>query len=114
MTVKIKHLNNNQACAVEEFILRVKQKAKLAKAIVFGSTVTGKAEDGSDLDILIVTENQLNHRERHSIQNLSTEINWEFDTNISATIVDRESWEHGLYSLLLIKDEIIRDGVEVY
>jgi predicted nucleotidyltransferase len=114
MTSKIKHLNNNQACAVEAFIKRVKQKTKLDKAIVFGSAVTGKAEVGSDLDIFIVTENQLSHRERHSIQNISTEINWEFDTNISATIVDRENWEHGLYSLLLIKDEIIRDGVEVY
>ncbi len=41
------------------------------------------------------------------------EINWEFDTNISLTIVDRENWEHGLYSLLLIKDEIVRDGVAI-
>jgi predicted nucleotidyltransferase len=98
MTSKIKHLNNNQACAVEAFIKRVKQKTKLDKAIVFGSAVTGKAEVGSDLDIFIVTENQLSHRKRHSIQNISTEINW----------------EHVLYSLLLIKDEITRDGVEVY
>lgn len=49
MPVKIKHLNKNQASAVEALITRVKQKTKLAKVIVFGSAVTGKAEDGSDL-----------------------------------------------------------------
>ncbi len=113
MAARMKNLNDNQLIAVEAFIARVKQKYTLAEAIAFGSAVLGWAEEGSDLDILIVTENKLNHRDRHSIQNMSTEINWEYDTNISPTIVDKENWEHGLYSILLIKDEVDRDGVSV-
>lgn len=114
MPTEIKTLSKNQALAVEAFVKRVKQKTKLTRVIVFGSAVLGKAEEGSDLDILVVTEDIINHRERHLIHNISTEINWEYDTNISATVVDRENWEHGLYSLLLIKDEIASDGVIVY
>jgi len=114
MTARIKNLNDNQLIAVEAFIARVKQKYTLAEAIAFGSAVLGKDDEGSDLDILIVTEDKLNHRDRHSIQNISTEINWEYDTNISPTIVDKENWEHGLYSVLLIKDEVDRDGASIY
>ncbi len=114
MPAKIKHLNDNQLHAIEAFITKVKLEYALSEAIVFGSAVLGKAEEGSDLDILIVTEYKLSHRDRHHIQNISTEINWEHDTNLSPTIVDRENWEHGMYSLLLIKDEVVRDGVAVY
>jgi len=114
MVAKIKNLNDNQLKAIETFITRVKQKYTLAEAIAFGSAISGRAEEGSDLDILVVTEYKLNHRDRHCIQNISTETNWEFDTNISPTIVDRENWEHGMYSLLLIKDEVDRDGVSIY
>ncbi len=114
MPAKIKHLNDNQLRAIETLITRVKLKYALVEAIAFGSAVLGKAEEGSDLDILIVTENKLSHRDRHHIQNISTEINWEHDTNLSPTVVDRENWEHGSYSLLLIKDEIVKDGVAVY
>lgn len=111
MVARTKNLNDNQLIAVEAFIARVKQKYILTEAIAFGSAVLGRAEEGSDLDILIVTENKLNHRDRHSIQNMSTETNWEYDTNISPTIVDKDNWEHGMYSILLIKDEVYRYGV---
>jgi len=108
---KMKALNHLQLKAMENFKERVKQKFDISSVIIFGSVARGEAEEDSDLDVLVVTKNQLTHRERHVIYRIVTEINWEHDTNISVTIVDQLNWEQGLYSIMLIKDEIHKDGI---
>jgi predicted nucleotidyltransferase len=108
-----KLLDKNQLSAVELFKDKVSQEYDIANIIVYGSTTQRKTEEGSDLDILVVTKKMLAHRDRHEIQNIATKINWHYDTNISATIVDEYNWEQGLYSLMLIKDEVLRNGVSV-
>ncbi len=108
-----KLLDKNQLSAVELFKEKVCQKYDIVNIIVFGSITQRKTEEGSDLDILVITKKMLGHRDRHEIQNIATKINWRYDTNISATIVDEYNWEQGLYSLMLIRDEVLRDGVSV-
>ncbi len=106
-------LSNNQKKALHYFKEKVTQKYNVTSVIVFGSTSRGEAEEGSDLDVLLVTNEQLSHRERHVVYNIATEINWEFDTNISVTVVDDYNWEQGIYSIMRIKEEVQRDGVVV-
>jgi|LSQX01.2.fsa_nt_gb predicted nucleotidyltransferase len=113
MKGKNKALNNNQLRAMKIFKERVTQIYDISSVIIFGSTARGEAEEGSDLDVLLVTKKQLTHREKHAVYRISTEINWEFDTNISVTIVDEYNWEHGLYSIMLIKEEVHKDGVVI-
>jgi hypothetical protein len=41
-----------------------------------------------------------------------TEINLEFNTDISLLIVDKYSWDNGMYSIMSIKNEVEQDGVK--
>lgn len=106
-------LSENQLQALELLKERLSQKYDLDNIIVFGSTARGEAEETSDLDILIITKRQLSHQERHGVYEIATMINWDYDTNISTTIADKYNWDQGVYSIMLIKDEVLRDGVVV-
>ncbi len=108
-----KVLNKNQLKVVDIFKKKINQKYDIANIIIFGSTVKGGDEEGSDLDILVVTKPKLSHQDRHEIQKAATKLNWQYDTNISTIIVDEYNWEKGPYSLMLIKEEVLRDGVTV-
>ena len=104
-------LSSSQSKAIEELKDRASKRFSIKQIIVFGSVARGEAEEGSDLDVLLVTNNQLSHRERHEIYNQATEIDWKYDTNISVTIVDEYNWQQGCYSVLPIKTEIQQDGI---
>ena len=106
-------LNKNQLDVVDIFKKNISRKYEIASIIIFGSTVRGEGGEGSDLDILVVTKTKLSHQDRHEIQKEATKLNWQYDTNISTIIVDEYNWEKGLYSLMLIKEEVLRDGVTV-
>lgn len=106
-------LSNHQLNALKLLNERVSNQYSIVSMTIFGSTARGTAEEGSDLDVLVVTKQQLSHRERHGIYHIATQINWEFDTNISVTVVDDYSWDQGVYSVMPIKEEVQRDGVVV-
>lgn len=106
-------LSNCQLSALRLLNERVSIQHDIVSMTIFGSAARGTAEEGSDLDVLVVTKQQLSHRARHGIYHIVTEINWEFDTNISVTVVDEYNWEQGIYSVMPIKEEVQRDGVVV-
>ena len=81
--------------------------------IAFGSVVRGESDDESDLDLLVITNEPFSRTKRHLITDLVFEVNLKYGTNISSTVVDNNSWENGLFSVLPIKEEVERDGVIV-
>jgi predicted nucleotidyltransferase len=81
--------------------------------VLFGSLARGQADEESDVDLLVVTARRLTRWERHEITNVVFEVNLRYDTNFSTLVVDAESWETGIVSVLPIRDEIRRDGVQV-
>lgn len=88
-----------------------KKNYQIKEYIIFGSAARGEAEDDSDLDVLALTSQPISHRIKHSIYGIVTEINLKYDTNLSILLIDKPSWDNGLYSVLSIKDEVKRDGV---
>jgi len=104
-------LNDSQRKALYQLKKRINNKYSIVETLVFGSVARNEAEIGSDLDVLVVTNKGMSHKEKHEIYALVTEVNLEYNTNLSVLIVDKVGWESGLYSVLPIKDEIKRDGV---
>ncbi|MEW5898910.1 MAG: nucleotidyltransferase domain-containing protein [Bacillota bacterium] len=104
-------LSPEEKQALYEVKKELEKKYPVAKTLVFGSVARGEADEESDLDILVLTERPMTHREKHDIYAIVTNINLSFDTNISVLVVCRESWENGLHSILPIKEEVNRDGV---
>jgi predicted nucleotidyltransferase len=106
-----KLLSSIQTQALNEIKQKVNQKFPIKDYILYGSTVRGEADDESDLDLLIVTSKALTRFKRHEITDIVFEVNLQFGTNFSTLVVDRESWETGMISVLPLRNEILREGV---
>ena len=71
----------------------------------------GEADEESDIDLLVLTSRQLSRPKRHQITDLVCEINLAEDTNFSTLVVDRLSWENGVFSVLPIREQIAKEGI---
>lgn len=113
-TIEQINLSANEQQALAEIRERVAAAFEITTMTLFGSVARGNAVEESDIDLLIVTAMQLSRPVRHQITDIVFEINLRYDTNFSTLVVDRNSWETGLFSVLPLRDEIIREGVTVY
>jgi predicted nucleotidyltransferase len=79
--------------------------------ILFGSKVRGDDDDESDIDLLVLTSRKMSWKERATITDALFDIQLVNDVVISTLIVDNEEWDSGLYQVLPIHDEVLREGV---
>lgn len=101
----------NQRRALKEARRRIGAAVDVEAVILFGSVARGDDDHESDADLLVVTTERLTRTARHEITDILFEVNLLCDTNLSTLVVDRDSWENGMFSVLPIRDEIRRDGV---
>ena len=106
-------LNNHEYKALKKIKAMVTQKLEVERFVFFGSVVREEADEGSDIDLLIITKRPLNRWERHRITDAVCEINLEYGTNFSTLVVDSDAWNRGPISLLSIHEEIQREGILV-
>ena len=114
---RVKHLNEivlspNQSQALTELQRRLAGTFDIETLMLYGSVARGEADEESDLDVLVVTSEPLPRPIRHRITDLVFDINLHYSTNISTLVVDRAVWETGC-AVLLIREEILRDGVSL-
>jgi len=102
-----------QLAALREIKQRLLETFEIKAIVLYGSFARGQADDESDIDLLVVTARPLTRFERHEITDIVFEVNLRHDTNFSTLVVDVESWETGIASVLPIRDEIIRDGIQI-
>lgn len=107
------NLGANERAALKEAKKLLQNKFPIEKLMVFGSVARGEATDESDLDLLVLTSQPMSHREKHEMSDIIFEINLSKGTNISILVVDRKTWETGLWSDLPIHQEVIREGITV-
>ena len=100
-----------QTKAMNEIKRRVMERFPVVVFLLYGSAARGEADSESDLDLLIVTALPLTRFKRHEITDIVFEVNLRFDTNFSSLVVDKESWETGIISILPLRGEILRDGI---
>lgn len=104
-------LTKNQQEGLEEIKRRLKSLFDIVALELFGSVVRGEADSESDIDLLVVSEQPLKREVRHQITDIVFEINLQYNTNFSTLVVDRVSWDEGIYSVLPIRNEILKEGI---
>lgn len=97
--------------ALQETQRRISLEFAVDRIVLFGSVARGEEDEESDEDILIVLNEPPDHQARNRISRLILDINLEYDTNLSELIVDRQSWDHGLPSVLPIHKNIEEEGI---
>jgi predicted nucleotidyltransferase len=105
-------LTQNQTQAINELRQKLVDEFDIEALILYGSVVRGEADKESDFDLLVLTSRPFPSRfARHAITDLVFEVNLRYGTNFSTLVVDRDSWQTGIISVLPLRDEILKDGI---
>lgn len=110
---KAKYLNEAEGRALAEIKQRVSARYDVRRFILFGSKARGDFEPCSDVDLLIVTQRDVSHRERHEISDIITQVNLEHDTLFSSVVIPAKKWDSKLYSFYPIHATVAREGITV-
>lgn len=108
-----KHLSDTERAALAEIKTKVSALFDVRQYILFGSKARGDASADSDVDLLILTGRRLEHRERHMISDILTDVNLKYDTLFSFIAVDAASWHSRLYHHYPIHIHVSREGIPV-
>lgn len=111
--VKKGRLSKKEERALNNLIAKLRASWPGTKLKLFGSKATGKFDEESDIDILILLPCQVNEKTREQIIDIVFEINLEFDSNISPLILSKTEWETGFIPLLPIHYYIENEGVSL-
>jgi len=104
-------ISSNESQALDELKHRLSERFGIEKLVLYGSVARGQADMESDIDLLVLTSQPLTRFERHKITNVVFDVNLSYDTNFSTLVLDLNSWEKGIFSILPIYDEIARDEI---
>jgi len=99
--------------ALKELKSRLSDAFDIEKMILYGSVARAEADEESDSDLLILTNQPMKRFERHRITDVIFEVNLRHGMNFSSLVLDRAAWETGLVSVLPIREEVRRDGIVI-
>jgi predicted nucleotidyltransferase len=113
MNRETKYLSESEKSALLEIKRRVSAIFPVRSYILFGSKARGDYLPDADVDLLIVTERELTHGERHCVSHEITHVNLEFNTLYSFLAISAERWDSELYRYVPIHKNVEREGVLV-
>ena len=99
--------------ALREARERLVSEFPLNRLVLFGSVIRGTEDEESDADLLVVLAARPTHHERDRITSLILDVNLAHGTNISELIVDQDTWDTGLVSILPFHAKIEEEGIRL-
>ena len=96
--------------AVERAAGILKDGFPVDAVILFGSKARGDDDAESDIDLLVLTNRGVTHAERHAMTEALFDLQHELDVVFSTIVIPRHEWEHGVYQVLPLRQEVERDG----
>lgn len=109
----IKTLTDQETLAIEELISKVRAAFQVKNVILFGSKARGDSNENSDVDIMVIIEEEETKEKRNKLSEISFEVNYKYDTNIYAGLGYSSKWENKEYLSLPLPSNITKEGVEL-
>ncbi len=106
-----KYLTKSELDAINKLYAHLKKDWPEATFTLFGSRATGKFDEESDIDILILLPCNVSEKIREQIIDIVFDINLQFDTNISPLIFSKREWAD--LSILPIHYFVEKEGVSL-
>jgi predicted nucleotidyltransferase len=89
----------------------LEQRVHLHSLVAFGSRARGDADEDSDFDVLVITEEPETHDLRMFVYDCAFEVGLETGILINAVYFSRDRWENGLEQSSLLGLAIRREGI---
>ena len=107
-------LKSNDAAALEEFLrsLRSALGENLLEAKLFGSKATGRDQPDSDIDVLVVVDqNGVEIEDR--VLDIAFDVNLKHDVYISPRVIDRSILSDPVWSITPFLRAIAKEGISL-
>lgn len=110
-TVEDLKLKKNEETAIKEATRILKKRFPVKEVILFGSKARGDSDRESDIDLLLLTTNPLDWKERHEMVDALFGVEMKNDVVISIIVNTLHDWNDGICTALPIHEHIGREGV---
>ena len=84
-----------------------------SEVVLYGSRARGEAQSGSDWDILVLVEGQLDSQREETIRSALYEVELNTGEVITAIVHPRMEWESRLRENLPFSRNVARDGIKL-
>jgi len=110
--VNIMALKMEEKQAIAKLIKIIKDVFVVKQIILFGSKVRNDDTVDSDIDIILLIEEQVTDKTKWKISDLATEVEWDTGIYISCRVYNYYDWETENEEAVFLpfKDNIVRDG----
>jgi len=88
----------------------IAKEFSIEKIIFFGSRLKGKAKSYSDYDILVITKNDLNWKQKRRISDLTLDIDLEFDVITDIKVYSKNDIENSILGQTQFMQNVFNEG----
>lgn len=106
-------LTPDDRAAIERASRVLREQFPVDRIILFGSKARGDDQPDSDIDLLVLTREDLDWGRRIAISHAMSDLQMELGAMVSPVVFAADEWEHGVSQALPLHDEVDRDGVLV-
>lgn len=106
-------MNNTEKIVIDRFKALLSERVGFHKLILFGSRARGEADPDSDLDVLVVLDNQLTDSGRELISDCAWEAGFEHGIVVVPIVFARREWEEGPERYSLLSQAIQTEGIPI-
>jgi uncharacterized protein len=107
-------MNRTDKSILEKFYSLLTERIHVQKIILFGSRARGEAQADSDMDLLVILQENPTEEVEDYILDCAWEAGIEHSVVLVPIVYSREEWEKGPEQSSLLALAVQRDGISVY
>jgi predicted nucleotidyltransferase len=109
----LEYLEGEEKEAIEKLYNQVKDKLQIVKVILFGSKALGTHQLYSDINLLLLSNKQIENEDRDKMSEVTSDLNIEYGIALACLFLNVLDWKVGKVNLSL-KQRIEQEGVTIY
>ena len=106
-------MDSNDKEIMQKFKNLLNRRKGLVRLTLFGSRARGESSPFSDMDVLVVWDNDLDEQTRNFISDCAWEAGFDSGIVIVPVVFTREEWENGPERSSLLAQAVIREGLVI-
>lgn len=99
---------------IVDVVVSLRRKWSIERVVLFGSKARGDDEPDSDIDLLVITAEELERSAEDAMQEEAWRAGMRHERCVQLVVRSHERWYHGVDQATPLRFQIDADGVEVF